>query len=282
MRAAHSHLSILASPIPDLFLVELIHGELYSGQTETLYHLTSQVHTFIHCFEILFHFIDGELDSCMNYPFRTAIINFLRGHDNGHGLKDTVMSIVENYPKQVVQCNMNLLGTHDTPRILTWLVDDFEGSREEYSKRHISRNRLDLAYERLMMASFIQYMLPGSPSLYYGDEAGMEGHKDPFNRRTYPWGAEEPILMAHFKALGAIRKREEVLRLGDIAFFEAGDRHLGFKRTLNGRKVKIYVNRNSDPWEIPAGTVLLGHNLQTVAPNWLCLGPMGFCITEEA
>jgi len=228
------------------------------------------------------YFVDGELDSCMNYPFRTAIVNFLRGQDNGHGLKDTVMTIVENYPQQVVHCNMNLLGTHDTPRILTWLVDDFEGSREEYSKRRLSRNRLDIAYERLMMASFLQYMLPGSPSLYYGDEAGMEGHKDPFNRRTYPWGAEEPILMAHYKALGAIRKREEVLRLGDIAFFEASDRRIGFTRSLKGRKLKIYVNRNADPWEIPAGNVLLGHNLQTVAPDWLCLGPMGFCITEEA
>ncbi len=228
------------------------------------------------------YFVDPELDSCMNYPFRTAILNFLRGHDGGHGLKETVMSIVENYPKQVVQCNMNLLGTHDTPRILTWLVDDFEGSREEYSKRRISRNRLDIAYERLLMASFIQYMLPGSPSLYYGDEAGMEGHKDPFNRRTYPWGREEPILMAHFKALGAIRKREEVLRLGDITFFEAGDRRIGFTRSLNGRKLKIYVNRNADPWEIPSGNVLLGHNLQTVAPDWLCLAPLGFCITEEA
>ena len=227
------------------------------------------------------YFIDGELDSCMNYPFRTAIVNFLRGHDGGHGFKDTIMSIVENYPQQVVACNMNLLGTHDTPRILTWLVDDFEGSREEYSKRHISRNRLDLAYERLMMASFIQYMLPGSPSLYYGDEAGMEGHKDPFNRRTFPWGKEEPILMAHFKALGAIRKREETLRLGDIQFFHNSDRRLGFSRCLNGRKLKIYVNRNSDPWEIPAGNVLLGHNLQSVAPDWLCLAPLGFCITEE-
>ena len=227
------------------------------------------------------YFIDGELDSCMNYPFRTAIVNFLRGLDGGHSFKEAIMSIVENYPPQVVQCNMNLLGTHDTPRILTWLVDDFEGSREEYSKRHISRNRLDLAYERLMMASFIQYTLPGSPSLYYGDEAGMEGHKDPFNRRTYPWGREEPLLMSHYKALGALRKREEVLRLGDIQFFEAADRHLGFTRTLNGRKLKIYVNRNSDPWEIPAGAVLLGHNLQTVAPDWLCLGPMGFCITED-
>ena len=87
--------------------------------------------------------------------------------------------------------------------------------------------------------------------------------------------------MAHFKALGAIRKREETLRLGDIQFFYASDRRLGFARTLNGRKLKIYVNRNSDPWEIPAGNVLLGHNLQSVAPDWLCLAPMGFCITEE-
>jgi len=227
------------------------------------------------------YFVDGELDSCMNYPYRTAIINFLRGTDSGHGLKDTVMTIAENYPWQVVLCNMNLLGTHDTPRILTWLVDDFEGSREAYSKRRISRSRLDVAYERLMMASFIQYMLPGSPSLYYGDEAGMEGHKDPFNRRTYPWGKEEPILLAHFKALGAIRKREEALRLGDIRFFQASERRLGFTRTLNGRKLRIYVNRNADPWEIPSENVLLGHNLQTVAPDWLCLGPMGFCITEE-
>ena len=228
------------------------------------------------------YFIDGELDSCMNYPFRTAIVNFLRGLDNGSGVKETVMSIVENYPQQVVQCNMNLLGTHDTPRILTWLVDDFEGSREEYSTRHLSRVRLDLAYERLMMASFIQYMLPGSPSIYYGDEAGMEGYKDPFNRRTYPWGQEEPALMAHYKALGRIRKQEEILRLGDICFFRANDHRLGFVRELNGRKLRIYVNRNADPWEIPAGRVLFGHNLQTVAPDLLILAPMGFCITEEA
>ena len=131
------------------------------------------------------------------------------------------------------------------------------------------------------MASFIQYMLPGSPSIYYGDEAGMEGHKDPFNRRTYPWGVEEPTLIAHYKALGAIRKAEAVLRLGDIRFFQAGDRRLGFTRELDGRKLKIYVNRNADPWEIPAGHVLLGHNLQTVTPDGLTLAPMGFCITEE-
>ena len=129
------------------------------------------------------YFTNGELDSVMNYPFRTAIINFVRGFDSGRGLKDTVMSIVENYPPEVVHCNMNLLGTHDTARILTALVDDFDGSREEKAKRRLSRNSVDVAYDRLLMASFLQYTLPGSPSLYFGDEACMEGYRDPFNRR---------------------------------------------------------------------------------------------------
>jgi glycosidase len=176
---------------------------------------------------------------------------------------------------------MNLLGTHDTPRILTALVDDFEGSREEYSRRRLSRSSMDVAIDRLMMASFLQYTLPGSPSLYYGDEAGMEGYRDPFNRRPYPWYHEDPEIMAHFLRLGQLRKNFEVLRLGDIRFFEAGDKHLGFTRSYKGRTFRIYCNRSGDPWEIPTGTVLLGHNLQTVAPDWLCLGPMGFCITEE-
>ena len=75
------------------------------------------------------YFVDGELDSVMNYPFRTAIMNFVRKMDGGEQLKNTVMSIAENYPPQVLSCCMTLLGSHDTPRILTALVDDFNGSR---------------------------------------------------------------------------------------------------------------------------------------------------------
>ena len=226
------------------------------------------------------YFTDGELDSVMNYPFRTAILDFMRGRDSGAGLRNTVMTIVENYPKQVVQCNMNLLGTHDTPRILTALVDDFDGSREEKAKRRLSRNQMDVARDRLMMASFIQYTLPGSPSLYYGDEACMEGYKDPFNRRPYPWGREDWEMLNHFRRLGQLRKNCEALRLGDISFFEAGDKHLGYTRTCNGKSVKVYVNRSGDPWEIPYSPMILGCNLQTVAPDWLTLAPRGFCIVE--
>ena len=217
----------------------------------------------------------------MNYPFRTAIINFMRGFDSGRGFRDAVMSIVENYPSQVVACNMNLLGTHDTPRILTALVDDFDGSREEKAKRRLSRNQMDVARERLLMASFLQYMLPGCPSIYYADEAGMEGYRDPFNRRPYPWGREDLELLEHYQRLGQLRKHCEPLRLGDIRFFEAVDKHLGFERSWQGRTVKIYANRSADIWQIPKGRILLGYSIQVVAPDCLTLGPRGFCVTEE-
>ena len=227
------------------------------------------------------YFVDGVLDSVMNYPFRTAIINFLRDRDGGRGLRDTVMSIAENYPPQVLLCNMNLLGTHDTPRILTALVDDFDGTREENAKRHLSPSQRVTAHERLLMASFLQYTLPGVPSLYYADEAGVEGQKDPFNRRAYPWGHADPALLSHFQRLGQLRRDQEVLRLGSIQFFEAGDQRLGFSRTYQGKRLRIYVNRSGDNWDAPAGSILFGHNLHTLAPTWLTLAPMGFCIVEE-
>ena len=226
------------------------------------------------------YFTNAELDSVMNYPFRTAILNFMRGFDGGKALKDTVMSIVENYPQEVVACNMNLLGTHDTARILTALVDDFDGSREEKARRRLSRNQFDVAHDRLLMASFLQYTLPGSPSLYYGDEACMEGYKDPFNRRPYPWGREDREFLAHFKRLGQLRKNVEALRLGDIRFFQAGDKHIGFDRIYRGKTVKVYANRSADAWEVPYGKILLAYNLQVVGPDCLVVGPRGFCITE--
>lgn len=228
------------------------------------------------------YFTGAELDSVMNYPFRTAIINYVRGIDGGKGLKDTVMTIVENYPAEVVATNMNLLGTHDTPRILTALVDDFDGSREEKAKRRLSRNQSDVAWERLLMASFLQYTLPGSPSIYYGDEACMEGYRDPFNRRPYPWGHENPDFLNHFKRLGRLRREHEALRLGDIAFFRAEDKHVGFTRSYQGKTYRIYCNRSGDAWEVPSGKLVMGYNLQIVAPDWLTLGPRGFCITEDA
>ena len=226
------------------------------------------------------YFTDGVLDSCMNYPFRTAILNFLLEKDRGAEFKNAVMTVLENYPAQVVACNMNMLGTHDTVRILTALVDEFEGSRYDQAKRRLSPAQLALAKERLLIASFLQYTLPGAPSLYYADETGMEGHKDPFNRRTYPWGKEDKLLLAHHRQLGQLRRQHKALQLGDLEFFQAGDQKIGFRRSFEDKTLRIYVNYSKEPWEISAGTLLYGHNLHTAAPTWLSLGPGGFCITE--
>ena len=226
------------------------------------------------------YFVDGVLDSAMNYPFRTAILDFLRNRDDGRSFRNTVMTIVENYPPQVLHCNMNLLGTHDTARILTALVDDFDGSREEKAQRFLSRNQYDVALERLLMASFLQFTLPGAPSIYYADEAGMEGYKDPFNRRTYPWGRENRELLDHFRRLGQLRREQPCLQRGDIRFFRSDSGLLDFTRTLDGRQLRICVNCSHDNWDVSAGKLLLGHKLHTVAPQWLTLAPMGFCLME--
>ncbi len=222
------------------------------------------------------YFADGILDSVMNYPFRTAILKFLRREDDGANFQNAVMTILENYPAQVVACNMNMLGTHDTPRILTALVDDFDGSREALAERRLTPQQKALALQRLTLATVLQYTLPGSPSTYYADEAGMEGGKDPFNRRTYPWGKENTDLLNHFKALGQLRKDHAALRLGSLEFFQAGGNRIGFARSFQNKTVRIYVNQSDAPWEIPARKILYASGLNDTA-----LQSMGFCILEE-
>lgn len=227
------------------------------------------------------YFTDGELDSPMNYPLRTAIIQFMRQIDDGRGLRDTVMTLAENYPPQVMACTMNLLGTHDTARILTALMDDFNGDREEKARRHLTRAQWVTALERLHAASFLQYTLPGCPALYYGDEAGMEGYNDPFCRRPFPWGREEWELQLHYRRLGALRRKYPALRYGDIRFFQSRNGQVGFSRSWEGQTLRIYVNRSGDDWELPMGRILYGRSLRTVAADGLCLGSGGLCLLED-
>ena len=227
------------------------------------------------------YFVDAELDSPMNYPFRTAIINFMRKIDDGRSFRDTVMSIVENYPPQVMACTMNLLGTHDTSRILTAMIDDFQGDRYAKANRRLTRTQWVTALDRLHSASVLQFTLPGAPAIYYGDEAGMEGYGDPFCRRPFPWGREERELQVHYRRLGALRRKYKALRLGDIQFQQAVNNQISFTRTYKEQTIRVYVNRGSDDWEIPVGRILLARNMLTVSPDSLCLGHNGYCILED-
>ena len=221
------------------------------------------------------YFVDRVLDSCMNYPFRTAILNFLRRKDDGQGFRNAVMTVLENYPPQVIHCNMNMLGTHDTPRILTALVDDFEGDRQIAATRHLTPVQKQTATQLLRLAAVLQYTLPGAPSLYYADEAGMEGHKDPFNRRTYPWGKEDEALLAHFRNLGQLKKAITALQTGDTEFFCAGNGKLGYTRRDGNGCVKIYVNLSDAPWQVSGKNAILSEGL--TENN---LKPLGFSIEK--
>ncbi|MDO4608704.1 MAG: glycoside hydrolase family 13 protein, partial [Clostridia bacterium] len=148
-----------------------------------------------------------QLDSVMNYPFANAIIDFIK-NGNGEKLSETVHTVLENYPKCSVDTLMNHLGTHDTARILTMLgsADDFIGDRAWQSERILTSKEYAAGIKRLKTAAVIQYTLPGVPSLFYGDEAGVQGYGDPFCRATYPWSKENKELLQFYKDLGATRK----------------------------------------------------------------------------
>ncbi len=156
----------------------------------------------------------SQLDSVMNYPLRTGILDFVLRRDAGR-LGDTLKSIYSSYPKAVCDSLMNILGTHDTERVLTVFgkgtSDVCWDSGSELATRRLDEKQLNIAIKRLMLASVIQYTVYGVPSVYYGDEAGVEGYHDPFCRLPYPWGRENQKLREHYERLGRLRQDEQRL-----------------------------------------------------------------------
>lgn len=198
------------------------------------------------------YFTDGELDSVMNYPWRTAIIDFLRNRDDGAALGECIMTIAENYPPQVLQTLMNPLSTHDTPRILNALIGDVQGDREYQARVRLSYEQRELAFERLRLAAFLQYALPGCPCVYYGDEAGMEGCRDPFNRGCFPWGREDRRFETYYRGLGQLKNNTPALRAGAVRVTLAGEGKIVFLRSCAEQTVLCCVNRSGAPLRVEA------------------------------
>jgi len=224
------------------------------------------------------YFTAGELDSVMNYPWRTAILRYCAGQDDGTGLREAIETIAENYPPRVLLCVMNFLSTHDTARALTQLADPFEGSREQKAVRTLRAEARHRGLCQLRMAMALQFVLPGMPCIYYGDEAGMEGYADPFNRRCYPWGREDTSLRQFVASLGNLRKNNRALRLGAVAVTAFGEGRIAIERTYAGQCVCLCCNQSNTPWHIPKGTLLLGGRLESVSGQDVILSPGGFAI----
>ena len=192
------------------------------------------------------YLLGNELDGVMNYPFRNAVLGYAMG-GSAKEFEKSVMQIVENYPKCALDSVMNFIGTHDTVRALNALSGvNMPGKKENQLSHEFMQEQLEFAKKRLMLATVIEYTLPGIPSIFYGDEVGMTGWSDPLNRGTYPWGREDGFLLKFFQRLGKIRRENRDVFLGNIEFVQ--NELLIYKR--KSEKGELTVVANSTDKEI--------------------------------
>ncbi len=195
------------------------------------------------------YLLGDQLDSVMNYPFREAVIAYTKG-EASTSFRDRIMGIVENYPKCTVDVLMNFVSTHDIERAINRLggqpCDD--KSKDWMAENELTPDEYARGKAMLKTAMTLQFFLPGVPSIYYGDEVGLQGWKDPFNRRCYPWGKEDEELYAFTKRLSKIRHTLPAFVEGRIEFLVLDENVCGFARfdEETSESAIILVNRGEN------------------------------------
>lgn len=195
------------------------------------------------------YFSGKELDSVMNYPFRTALLNYFQGYTSAQESLRQLMSLYEHYPRENFMSNMNLIGSHDRRRVLTALGDiPRTENLSEIEKEHfrLDETQLKLAKERLKLLVLIQMAFPGVPVIYYGDEIGTEGQEDPFNRAPMNWEKIDKEILNWYKDLIQIRKNNPALIHGEFRPLDLPYEDVfSFIRSENDEdQFLIAVNRN--------------------------------------
>jgi len=235
----------VADELPDLFIREVRRAMRETAEDAVLLgEVWEDASNKISYGERRRYFAGDELQATMHYPFRDAAIGFMLGLIPAGAVCEAMLSIQENYPPEYYYSAMNLIGSHDRARILTVLGDAPEGGSEaEKAEFRLSPSKRELARVRLKALTVLQFASPGVPSIYYGDEAGVEGYEDPFNRGTFPWGREDAELTEHYRRLTALRAQEPALRGGSFTPLAEGEHVYGILRTQNGRRLLALINR---------------------------------------
>lgn len=192
------------------------------------------------------YYLGRELDGVMNYPLREGIIDFLLNKRVGK-LSYALKVVLRNCPKRIRDTTMNLLGSHDTERIITILsgVDENSLSPKEKSTYKLTLGQREIALKRLFLAFTILATLPGIPSIYYGDELGVEGFSDPFNRMPYQKTKDSDKILDFYRKIGIIRRGNSVFKEGEFSLLHLSDDTLCFSRR-EGELSLITVINNSD------------------------------------
>ena len=198
------------------------------------------------------YLLGKQFDSIMNYPFMNAVIGYIR-YGKGADFCSSVMQIIENYPAPVLAALMNMLSTHDTSRVLTELVaESSEGKDREWQENHhyLPLDDYHKACRLYLLASIMQFGLPGLPCVYYGDEAGLSGYRDPFNRVCYPWGHENHELIGKIAELGKLRRDFPVFAEASFVPLVFSDEVCAFVRENKNTKILFVINRTESEQKI--------------------------------
>lgn len=219
--------------------------------------------------------LGGQADSVMNYPLRRGIIDFILLRD-GSRLAAVAYEQINNYPPPVLNRLLNSLTTHDTARIITALGD--EPPPED--KRLWANATLKDYRKAALLARFaavLQYTFYGTPCLFYGDEAGLQGYEGLLCRRCYPWGDEDRELLDFYARLGKIRiDNGDVYAEGKFILLRA-DSVFAFERRVGERGIITVVNLSEADFVYPAS----GVELLTDEPYTGCIKPMSAAIIKR-
>lgn len=190
-------------------------------------------------------YILGDMyDSVMNYVFRDAVLAYAKGGSARDSIKE-LEKMRERYPKEAFYAMMNLVGSHDTARLLSFLdgIDDDRKQTDVKSAFPTYESTSVAAKQRQYLVAMIQMTYPGAPTIYYGDEAGMVGADDPDNRRAMIWGKGNQELVEWYAALANIRSQYTALRTGDITTVDMEDDALmGYVRSDADNTLWIITN----------------------------------------
>lgn len=257
----------VADELPDEFLDNLNKAVKAKGQDKVIYGEVWEDASNKESYGVRRRYlIGGQLDSVMNYPFKEAIINYIK-YSDPKPFEDGIMTILEHYPKPAADILMNFLSTHDTERILTRLGGDEVGwnDREWQAKHWLAPEQYVYGVSLLKCAMVLQFFLPGVPSVYYGDEAGLEGYKDPFNRRCFPWGKENLDLIQHTKQLSKIRRDNKAFAQGEMHFLKVTGDVCVFARVdkVTRECAAVFLNKSKYPQEFDLselGVTKLNHH----------------------
>lgn len=194
------------------------------------------------------YLLGDTFDSTMNYVLRNAILDFANGND-ARKLVANLEHLREAYPPQAFHALMNLLSSHDQARALHVLGGHEDASPEAMQK----------AKQRLRLATLVQMTLPGSPTVYYGDEVGLSGGDDPYNRMPYPWadqgGQPDLSLRQDFKTWLQMRHQHAALRQGSLLAPLASNAHVVvLARQLDTEMVFMAYNNSEQAQSLTMAT----------------------------